>query len=368
MNLPLSEFGYYIAHSFGGVHRVHTTSKPEAIQIAQRTNGYVTYHYNDEVYGSYDWSKDVESSINDLYKRRAEQIRAKYDHVVLMYSGGFDSHNVLMSFLKNGLHVDALASMHQSLDEEPDSVLNLEWELQTKHKIKAITDAHPNIEFYKVDYSQLSLDSLKDKSKDIQFLSGTSTLFCPTTSGITDLKRLLPEKYQSNNTCLLWGIDKPRLRFKDNKFYFNFLDAGFAIRPSAEDSGFEYFYWSADLPELVIKQAQIVKRFWSANPTLIYNHPKNSRTNNGIFLDAALDPVQRLVYPYCEHGVYLSWPPPPDNPFGRRDLHIFRSNTEHSYLFFDRVKSLRNSIDQKYFKDGDKSKPLAGMITKDYIL
>ena len=63
---------------------------------------------NDDVYGKLDWSVPVETNLLTLYKQRAEQLREKYDYLVMYYSGGADSTNALHAFIDNNIFLDEL--------------------------------------------------------------------------------------------------------------------------------------------------------------------------------------------------------------------------------------------------------------------
>ena len=83
------------------------TSKFEALLIASNTNQKITFHYYDEV-----WDYTINSfnpdNINllEMYKERAQQIRDKYDYLVLHFSGGSDSVTALQAFIHNGIKLD----------------------------------------------------------------------------------------------------------------------------------------------------------------------------------------------------------------------------------------------------------------------
>ena len=50
-----------------------------------------------EYLNTYNWNIEPEETLDELYQIRAKELREKYDYIILMYSGGADSHNVLMS-------------------------------------------------------------------------------------------------------------------------------------------------------------------------------------------------------------------------------------------------------------------------------
>ena len=107
------KFGYYQVHH--GKTIAIFENKFEAIEAAQRINGWISYHFNDDVFGCFDWQLPINDSLNNLYRKRAEQIRRENDYVVCAYSGGFDSHNMLQSFLANDIKIDAILFFYNSL-------------------------------------------------------------------------------------------------------------------------------------------------------------------------------------------------------------------------------------------------------------
>ena len=359
-------YGYYVAHNGNGFSDYQTCSKIEALEVAQRNNGWVSWHFNDESFGTTDWSKDIPEDITELYRQRAIQIREKFDHVIIMYSGGYDSHNMLETFLKNDIKVDAIVSFYNSLDHNTDTDIVLEWQLQTWPRLKPILDSHPEIEFIRMDMSYNSL-SMLDKFNDDYFYVSDGAL-APNFAGASFLHQLLPSKFQVGSVSMIYGIDKPRLRYDKNQFIFNFYDQGFRVKPIIKNSGIEYFYWSPDLPKLVIKQAQIAKKFWTGNPELVHSHPKNKRNKDlGIVLDHDHIPLQQMIYPHCSTGVFLTWRPASPT-FGQRDIWIYRSNTDHRSKLADIYKSYKQNVDRRWFNQGKYAKGLISNISRDYVL
>jgi len=74
----------------------------------------VKWHFNDEVFDNYDWRVEPEESLDELYNKRARTLRDQYDYIIISYSGGADSHNMLMSFLRQGLFVDEIVITHMN--------------------------------------------------------------------------------------------------------------------------------------------------------------------------------------------------------------------------------------------------------------
>jgi hypothetical protein len=98
-----TDIGYY---SVNGVS--YGTNKVSAILDAQKSS-----------------SEEPALSLDTLYKMRAQQIRDKYDYLVVFLSGGADSNNVIRTFMNNNIHVDEVVAMI------PESGLN-NWQWNDK--------------------------------------------------------------------------------------------------------------------------------------------------------------------------------------------------------------------------------------------
>ena len=79
-------------HGFWLVDNEIAFSKLKSILRAQERNTTdVRFYYYDHVFSSYDWSKPSNLSLQELYTKRAKQLREQYDYVIFAYSGGSDS-------------------------------------------------------------------------------------------------------------------------------------------------------------------------------------------------------------------------------------------------------------------------------------
>ena len=96
-----------------GAYHVSTYSLPiynklQALELAQKTGGNIRWNFNDSAYGQINWQQEPAVNIDILYLMRARQLRDQYDHLVLNFSGGSDSTNILYAFLKNNIHIDEI--------------------------------------------------------------------------------------------------------------------------------------------------------------------------------------------------------------------------------------------------------------------
>jgi hypothetical protein len=72
------------------------------------TKKHCYFYYYDKTFGKFDWKTEPDKSLQDLYLERAKQIRDDYDYVILCYSGGNDSSNILETFYYNNIHIDEI--------------------------------------------------------------------------------------------------------------------------------------------------------------------------------------------------------------------------------------------------------------------
>ena len=98
------KFGYY------EVDGRPTYSKLEEAEWSYFNKSTIRWDFNDDIFNKIDWSIEPPNSLWDLYKMRARQIREAYDYVVLWYSGGSDSHNMLLAWIDAGLKIDEIAT------------------------------------------------------------------------------------------------------------------------------------------------------------------------------------------------------------------------------------------------------------------
>ena len=93
ITLSPDKFGYYKVGDF------KTYSKIEAIEISNKLKTPSQWYFNENVYSKINWLEEPSVDLWELYKQRARQIRENYDYVVLWYSGGSDSHNMLNAWI-----------------------------------------------------------------------------------------------------------------------------------------------------------------------------------------------------------------------------------------------------------------------------
>ena len=259
------------------------TSKTLANYFASTVGKSVKWNFYNDIWTNFINNKRHTLGVvplDDLYKQRALQLRDKYDYLILNYSGGSDSHNILMTFLNNNIKLDEVCT-HRS--ERVDSKLYTpntndktgenvfsEWDYTTKPALDWLSKYHPDIKINVLDPFEKSSESLYN---DRTFEQGVSY------TGAFDLRRLALYSPtidllagSNKQVAHIYGIDKPNILIKDNKCYMYFSDTVIAqCNYSALDKAeVELFYYSKDMPELPFEQAYRVYQYYVAHKDLQY--------------------------------------------------------------------------------------------------
>jgi hypothetical protein len=251
-------------------------SQIEAVELSQRLNRTITWHFNDEVYGSFDWTKEPEESISELYKRRCEQLREKYDYLVLYYSAGADSDNILNFFVENNIRLDEVVSyVNYEGTQDKLSQFNAEIFEVAIPKIKKIQEKQPHLKHTLIDTTKLVLE--KYSSLNLDQIYNQNVSFAPFTSVKEDFK-MSQEHWRKmfsdgKKVGFISGVDKPKVIIDDERkfrYFFSCPGIAAAVSPTMQHRNNpwefdELFYWSPDFPKIPIKQAHIIKNFFKQN-------------------------------------------------------------------------------------------------------
>lgn len=266
-------------------------NKSTALVYSKFTKEPIYWNFCDDVFTAIDWTVPIETDLKILYRRRALQLREAYDYISLFYSGGVDSTNILQTFIENGIHLDEVV-MHlpKVLDGQATSV-NLD---SANINSEIIFSALPYLRNYLkttktkvrlLDFVPLTRNLLSDDKILSQYINLAENLSISTISAFSML--LLDSEWDKLydagiNVCHLHGVDKPFVSYSYNTGYsFRFKDftvwklsAEFETSKSIARTKHQFqelFYWSGDLPELVIKQCQLVKAAAETNKFFRYS-------------------------------------------------------------------------------------------------
>lgn len=258
-------------HGFFEVGEEKFYSKLDAILYSIEKNLPVNWNFNNEVFSQQDWTVEPAESIQDMYRRRAQAIRNKYDYVVVMFSGGSDSTTVLDSFLSNGIPVDEVLVDHwiKYNPEGADSFMNSE----ITHAALPYLHKHlpPGVKLRIFDSSDLQLNCISDPEFRKRSYREVNNVHNPAMISIHyDLHRRHQDYIdlydQGKSVAFVWGEAKPKIDYdiNQNKHYFYFEDH-YAHAPQPRDQeeqdpncNHEQFFDDPEHPEIKIKQCHLL--------------------------------------------------------------------------------------------------------------
>ena len=370
------KLGYY---QFGE-NKFH--NKVLALIEGTKQNQFPEWHFNRDLFEKIDWTIEPAPSLHELYRIRAQQLRDKYDYIRLECSGGGDSATVVYSFLLNSIHLDEVVFRYPKTGEKnvtddpfntkPENTLS-EYKYAAKPLLDWIATHSPRTKITIHDYS---VDMLKG-NHDESWVYRTRDYFQPghtfkhTVDAVDEHKHTLDH---GKRVCMLWGIDKPKVCIKDKKWYLYFMDIqANSANPVVGDYTNitnEYFYWTPDLPELLAKQAHIVRNWFNLESNKYLQHllrwPNYSFAQRTTFEHI----IKPLIYPDYDPTTFQT--SKPTNSFYNEMDHWFYTNFQDTHAFKvwqAGLKHLVDNIDAKYF-NYELGRPvgLVGFISPFYYL
>lgn len=234
-----------------------TYSKMDALRRANGDASRVHFNFLESTFSSADWSRP-KRTWDELLRERCQQIRNKYQHVALWYSGGWDSNTILQTFIKNKIRLDECIVYNREFFYDPEFQPVLQYLEQVKK------DHYPNLKVTVVEISHRH-------SEETYHKYGTDWIYTPGCNVvIPKIHRyfLLHELSETAglindniNRCEVFGHDKPRLLLSHGWWYNFAPDTSCTLYMGADC---EFFYLSPDLPELHIAQCHMSADFFES--------------------------------------------------------------------------------------------------------
>ena len=314
-------------------------NKQECLVYATEVAMPVSFHFFDDFYKTLNWTVEPSKTLTELYKARAEQLRSKYDYIIVAFSGGADSSTVIDSFLDNGIKLDEIVTSYpisaidilkdsfNVLDRSPKNLM-FEYTESVKPKMAKISQYHPDVKLTVLDHTSTAIDVISNNNLNMLPVGGFGA--APSLAGhymIGQRLRELSEKKQK--VCFLIGVDKPRMGFNPNsrKFGIYFDDVSTCWGHYTDESlgGFqpstEYFYYTIDMPAILQKQAHQIKNIMKT----IFDEDQNLFVNQGndlYYMSKKGNFVFNVHHNFFKKILYPNW-----------DTAIFQAKKPTSFFF-----------------------------------
>lgn len=307
------ELGYYYCNG------ISFSSKVNALLYSKTVNQPVEWDFNNKEFYAYDWFIEPEESLDELYNKRARELREKYDYLILSFSGGSDTNNILEAFIRQNLHIDEIVTNHLTSATKKTTILDTNvknsWNFAAEHQLQAvprlqyIKDKLPKTKITVLDVSDIVLNSMSDFD-DVDWVLGRNDhlsigqLFRYNYHHFSEMRKQFDKNLK---IAIIVGLDKPKTKIVNNKFYIFFSDTTANIT-TINDFNDEYtniktelFYWSPSCLPMLCKQGHVIKRWLEQNPQMQYAWVLKPGVMNGY-------EMARLVHEKALRSViYTTW-------------------------------------------------------------
>lgn len=381
-NNNLDRLGYYLV----GLHKFH--NKTLALMHSRRTGVEPKWVFNSLAYGKIDWRLPIEESLVSIYRRRALQLRERYDYLILYFSGGVDSMNMLHAFIDNDIFLDEIVM--QIPDAFKPTANNTD-QSNANFYSEIIYSAEPHLRKYASKIDSRTKISYQDFGKPlIEMLNRDNWLeivpLCTniTVSGLgrqlsqTLQHDLYPILSQNKKIAQILGIDKPLVECDGTNYYAYFVDLSTTHCPPVnsvyahnsqdgivdENYCTEYFYWTPDMPEIVVKQAQEIKRTCESNPAV----KKLWMENQHKHIQYMREVMTPIIYPAHIKTEFQTDKPlsyvirSQDNWFWRTAAEPIKRN------YLEAINFLKNHINERHANGNNLMKGLGAHHSPRYLL
>jgi hypothetical protein len=334
--------GYYI------VGDKNFNFKFNALMYATRTQQDVKWEFNTAQFQALDWRTPLNIDIRTLYRQRAQQLRDKYDYLMLCFSGGSDSTTILKSFINNNIHLDEIIcdwpvkhTGNWKVSNDTSSFNHIsEWELAIRPMLDYISTHHPQIRI-----------TITDTTEDLSIEDTEHTLTISHMGPYQSTKRYknIAQRFGEINqmhdrATVILGCEKPKVFIERNVFCTFLIDQHCFFKSSHVSIGrtVEYFFWSGDMPEIVREQAHLIYQHLLANPEL-----KSMFLPNTKLCSYGENLIKSIIYPDWDNKIFQA---------DKADSMIWSS--QHAWILREKTPALDawqsvlnshfNAIDSKY--------------------
>ena len=228
---------------FWEVYDRRFTNKYEALLYAKEINGVVNFKFFDNIWDNFNRELLGKKTLSELYRQRAQQLRDKYDYLILYFSGGSDSYNVLRSYIDNGIKLDEICvkwctrvidSDIYTPNTSDTTAYNYlsEWDYAIKPVLDEIKISNPEIKITIVNW----LDDRLENDPDIIFNMVNHWHDIEVPSLATWSPSELQLVNQNKTVGSIYGVDKPCIFFKEKDFDFIYIDGDHSPEAVAIDA------------------------------------------------------------------------------------------------------------------------------------
>jgi hypothetical protein len=353
--------------------------------------GTFRFMFNDDIFSSFSWKTPLDDvSIEKLYFERAKQIREEYDYLILAFSGGSDSNQILSTFLNNNIFIDEILNINyekmsekiEDYSNQPDDMKQiLEYKLAVVPRLNDVKRLSPKTKITLIDSTDHIINELvyKKTYKPVTLLNSKEYVHYkafnvrPVMFSYYIDHHMKKTEFKKSKTCLIRGFEKPIITIDDNLivkcFFSDIMMAGTNYAKSV-DFQIENFYWSEKAPLIPIKQSQIIKSHMEKDKNFFirfYNAKKAIRNNDDSVSHISAHLIEREFSRY----IYPDWNPElfaaTKTIISPGEILALKSLQMPSFIS-DVMKDIRKTEEHRYNKIVNKKLLAQTLYTRPYIL
>ena len=296
-------------------------SNRDALEAGHRTGQPVAWHYYDDIWATaHEAGHWRNHGLKELYYARARQIREQYDYVAVMFSGGWDSRNIIESFAAQGLRLDDIIVFTTQELENSTPFNNLDpdnWYGEIKYHAVPYAERyahqHPGTGVIKIEWLDRVAESYRDAEQVFQDSRPKPGVFFGRWLSVATNEQL-QQRIGNRRAALMLGLDKPCVMQNGNN-YQGFFPEGLIRNYTycTRSNGFpdnviwEPFYWTPDLPELAIRGWYELIDLCKQDPVIAQAHNIATTENDRAelkFSRYVQDTMRRYLYPGFDAGAW----------------------------------------------------------------
>lgn len=270
-----------LMHGYYKVGQKQFAYKIMALIEASKTNESVEWIFHDNVWDHAFKTIKPNLNLDQLYKQRAQQLRDQYDYLICSYSGGSDSWTIVNTFLKHNIFLDEIyirwpmkaikgSKIIYTPNTNDRSAANSlsEWDFVIEKDIEIFKEKSPKTKITIYDWTEdVNSEILESEFFVTNHFLSLWNIKRFVTQGNLETKMLDSGK----KVGVIFGIDKPILKYYNNGLHMNFIDhmVALAFSDGWKESKVEYFYWTPDMPEIVVSQCKKIFDWIKSKPAAL---------------------------------------------------------------------------------------------------
>lgn len=240
----------------------------------------IKLHFDENKWDSVDWQKEPVESWQQLCTERALELRQKYDYLALWYSGGYDSHTILLTFIKNNILLDELTILERNNAYIDTGNLFAQ---QTAKLVKE--KYYPNLKINIIDYNiNDTLNLYKKWGSDWIYKSvGSTTRFSKTSRCyLFDYNHVLKNINKKHTRGDILGHEKCKVYLYDNQWFTFFTDSN--LGDFNLDTTEDFFYSPSLYKKQVFNTINWFETLPDFNSELVHDVQGRDRRLDGNFV------------------------------------------------------------------------------------